>query len=122
MVIEALTGLMVDVCVDILTEVGIIVVAAVVIALDFVAPVVVVLMDALVMVLAGIILGVLNDVGVDVLTDVKVIVLVAVMTVLEFAIPAPLYAISCCAEFDCWLMALSNFASVLQAQMPSYHV
>ena len=106
--IEELTGLlMADVGVDVEIIVVTAVVAPVVIDLDFAAPPFDVLIDALT----------------DVLADVKVNVLVAATTVLEFVIPAPLYEFTCCCTvFDCWPMALPNFACVLQAQMPSYHV
>ena len=109
-VIEELTGLMADVGVD-MVDVEIIVVTAVVaavaIGLDFAAPPFDVLIDALT----------------DVLADVKVNVLVAATAVLEFVIPALLYEFTCCcAVFDCCSMALLNFACVLQARMPSYHV
>ena len=115
--IEELTGLMVDIGAgaDMLAGVEIIVLPVVVIALEFTVTV----YDAL---LAGKIIGVVTGVGVDLLADMKVNVLVAAMAVLEFAIPAPLYSFRCCAVFDCWPMTLSNFASVLQAWMPSYHV
>ena len=121
-VIEESTGPMVGVGADMLADVEIIVMTAVVIALEFAVPEFDVLIDALAGVLSGKIIGVVTGVGVDVLANVKVNVLVAVMTVLGFAMPAPLYEFSCCAVFDCWPMALSNFASGLQAWMPSYHV
>ena len=122
-VIEESTGPMVGVGADMLADVEIIVMTAVVIALEFAVPEFDVLIDALAGVLSGKIIGVVTGVGVDVFTNVEVNGLVAAMTILGFAMPAPLYEFSCCcAVFDCWPMALSNFASVLQVWMPSYHV
>ena len=116
-VIAELTDRMVGV--DMLTDdMEIILVAAVLIALEFAVSVFDVSTDALTSLLAGKIIGVLTGGGVDV----KVNALVVTMTVLEFVTPSPLYEFSCCAEFDWWTMTLSNFTSVLQAWMPSYHV
>ena len=122
-VIEELTGLMVGVGTGMLADVEIIAMAAAVIALEFAVTAFDVLIDALADVLSGKIIGVVTGVGVDVFTNVEVNGLVAAMTILGFAMPAPLYEFSCCcAVSDCWPMALSNFASVLQVWMPSYHV
>ena len=105
--------------VDMLTDdMEIIVPATVLIALEFAVSVFDVLTAVLASLLAGKIIAVLTAGGVDV----KVNVLVVTMAVLEFVTPMPLDEFSCCAEFDCWTMTLSNFASVLQAWMPSYHV
>ena len=111
-----------------------IIVAAVVIALEFAVPVsysvdvlsdVVVdaLIDALAGVLAGVIIDVVFGIGVEVLADVNVNVCAAVMTALvEFPMPTTLEEFSCWAAFDCWPLAVLNCDRVLQAWMPSYHV
>ena len=116
-VIEELTDRVVGV--DMLADdMDIIVAATVLITLEFAVSVFDVLTDVLASLLAGKIIGVLTGGGVDV----KVNALVVTMTVLEFVTPSPLYEFSCCAEFDWWTMTLSNFAGVLHAWMPSYHV
>ena len=91
-------------------------VSAVIIVLEFAVTTFDVLIDVLL--LPGKIIDVSTDVGFDAWVN----VLVATMTVLEFDMTSSLYEFSCCAEFDCRSMALSNFTSVLHAWTPSYHV
>ena len=101
-----------------------IIVAAVVIALEFVVPVLRdVVDDVLIDALTGVIIDVVLGVGVEVLTDVTVNACAAVLTdLVEFPMPTTLEEFSFWATIDCWPLAVLNCDRILQAWMPSYHV
>ena len=98
MIIEVRAGLAIDTW----AGVEIIVVAAIVIALECAVPVsyfsdvlsgmvVGTLIDAL----AGVIIGFVSSIGVEMLADANVNVFASLMTALEFAVPKPLEEFSC---------------------------
>ena len=118
-----------DVASDTLANLGIIVLAAGVILLEFAVTVTYsvgvmsgVVADALLNMLTGTIIGCVSDIGVEVLADVNANVFAAVITTLEFAVPMPSEECWCCLPFDCWSRTAFNCNRVLQVCMPSYHV
>ena len=110
-VIDVSAVVMLGVSVNILVDLGIIVVTVAVIGFEFVVKV-----ALAVEVLAGVIIG-----GGP--AEVKASSLAPVMTALEFALLAPLEdSFLCCrAPFSCWLMTVLDCARALQACKPSYH-
>ena len=84
--------------VDVEADVGLIVVTAVTIALEFAATAphaVDMVLDVLINALTDAMIGVMHGSGVDVLADVNVDTFVVAMTALEFTMPTPLEGFSC---------------------------
>ena len=123
-VIDELAAVMV-VTFDMLEDMEIIVVTAVVIALESVVSVsyiVDVLTDVIVDVLSGIMIDGMSDIDVGVLADVNVKLLTAVIIVLDFVTAPSEEAIPCSLPaFSCWPNAVLDCDRVLHAWMPSYH-